>query len=129
AVEAWNKGFEGYYFDATTTVDQFTNRMVLEGLSPSLSILAFDCDKPVGLILNGVRMIDGKKVAWNGGTGVAKDYRRNGVGKQLMDATLAIYEEEGVQIATLEAIKQNEKAIKLYENKGYKIVDELVHLQ
>ncbi|MFD1778313.1 GNAT family N-acetyltransferase [Fredinandcohnia salidurans] len=129
AVVAWNKGFEGYYFDMTTTVDFFTRRLILEGLSPTLSVIAYDDERPVGIILNGIRLINGKKVSWNGGTGVDPEYRRKGVGKKLIDAVLAIYEEEGVEVATLEAVKENAKAISLYEKVGYKIVDELVHLQ
>ncbi|MEH7224960.1 GNAT family N-acetyltransferase [Bacillus sp. JJ1566] len=129
AVVAWNKGFEGYYFDMTTTVDLFTRRLILEGLSPTLSVIAYDGDRPVGLILNGIRLINGKKVSWNGGTGVDPEYRGKGVGKELIEAVLAIYENEGVEVATLEAVKDNVKAISLYEKAGYKIVDEIVHLQ
>ncbi|MEH7388344.1 GNAT family N-acetyltransferase [Bacillus sp. JJ1521] len=129
AVVAWNKGFEGYYFDMTTTIDHFTRRLILEGLSPTLSVIAYDGDRPVGLILNGIRLINGKKVSWNGGTGVDPEYRRKGVGKKLIEAVLAIYEDEGVEIATLEAVKENVKAISLYEKVGYQIIDELVHLQ
>ncbi|MCC3358648.1 GNAT family N-acetyltransferase [Bacillus sp. REN16] len=129
AVVAWNKGFEGYYFNMTTTVDLFTRRLILEGLSPVLSVIAYDGDRPVGLIVNGIRKINGKKVSWNGGTGVDPEYRGKGVGKKLIDTVLAIYEEEDVEIATLEAVKENVTAISLYEKVGYKIVDELVHLQ
>ncbi|MDR4886908.1 GNAT family N-acetyltransferase [Fredinandcohnia sp. QZ13] len=129
AVVAWNKGFEGYYFDMTTTVDLFTRRMILEGLSPTLSVIAYDGERPVGLILNGIRFINGKKVSWNGGTGVDPEYRGKGVGKKLMEATLALYETEGVEVSTLEAVKGNDKAITLYEKVGYNIVDGLIHLQ
>lgn len=129
AVLAWNKGFEGYYFDMTTTVDLFTRRMTLEGLSPSLSVIAYDGDRPIGLILNGIRLINGKRVSWNGGTGVDPEYRGKGVGKKLIEAVLAIYEEENVEVATLEAVKENVNAIFLYEKVGYKIADEIVHLQ
>lgn len=129
ATIAWNTGFEGYYFNMTMTIDQFTNRLILEGLSPELSIIAYDDKKPVGFILNGIRVIKGKKVAWNGGTGVAHEYRGKGVGNLLMDAALAIYREHGVDIATLEAVKENKQAISLYEKKGYRLKDELVHLQ
>ena len=115
AVVAWNKGFEGYYFDMTTTVDFFTRRLILEGLSPSLSVIAYDDERPVGIILNGIRLINGKKVSWNGGTGVDPEYRGKGVGKKLIEAVLAIYEVEGVEVATLEAVKENVKAISLYE--------------
>lgn len=128
-VQAWNTGFEGYYFDATTTVENFVNRLVLEGLSPRLSIIAFKDNQPVGIVKNGVRTFTGKKIAWNGGTGVASAYRKHGIGKALMEATLTIYKEEGIHFATLEAISENQKAISLYEKIGYETVDQLEYLQ
>jgi GNAT superfamily N-acetyltransferase len=128
-VKAWNVGFEGYYFDATTTAENFVNRLVMEGLSPRLSIVAFKNNQPVGIVKNGIREIDGKKVAWNGGTGVSSSHRKSGIGKALMNATLEIYREEGVHTATLEAIGDNQKAIALYEKIGYKTIDQLEHLE
>ncbi|GIM46576.1 hypothetical protein DNHGIG_21250 [Collibacillus ludicampi] len=125
-VQAWNDAFKGYFFDVTTSVDAFTARLGREGLSPALSIVAFIHDQPVGLVLSGVRIIDGKKVAWNGGTGVAPQFRGQGIGKVLMEAALKIYQDEKVDIATLEALSQNEGAIKLYRKMGYKITDRLL---
>jgi hypothetical protein len=101
----------------------------MEGLSPSLSVVAFVDGEAAGLVLSGVRTIDGKKVAWNGGTGVAAAYRRQGVGRELMRAALQLYREAGVDIATLEAVSENEKAIALYQQLGYRIVDKLLFLQ
>jgi GNAT superfamily N-acetyltransferase len=128
ALTAWNRGFEGYYFDMTLSLENFFNRMVLENLSPTLSVVAFDEAKPVGLILNGIRTINGKKVAWNGGTGVAPEYRRKGVGVKMMEEVLSLYEKEEVDTATLEAVSHNERAIKLYEKMGYKIIDRIANL-
>lgn len=128
-VKAWNKGFEGYYFDATTTPENFINRLASEGLSPDLSIVAFRDNEPVGIVKNGIRQVNGKRFAWNGGTGVASELRNQGMGYLLMEETLKIYREEGVNLATLEAISDNERAIALYKKLGYEIVDELVHLE
>ncbi|SFA89963.1 MULTISPECIES: GNAT family N-acetyltransferase [unclassified Bacillus (in: firmicutes)] len=129
AVKAWNVGFEGYFFDATTNADAFLNRMVMEGLSTKLSVVAFHDQEPIGIVLSGIREVNGEKIAWNGGTGVAKDFRKKGVGKLMMEASFTIYREEGVKLATLEAISENENAIKLYESIGYQIVDELEYLE
>ncbi len=129
AVEAWNKGFEGYFFDATTTIDRFLTRLAMEGLSAELSIVAFQNEDPVGIVLSGVRTIDGKKVAWNGGTGVAAPLRRHGVGRRLMHALLDVYRDAGIDTAILEAFRQNDKAIALYQEIGYEIIDHLVFLQ
>lgn len=127
-VEAWNTGFEGYYFDATTTADKFLTRLVNEGLSPHLSIVAFMDKKPIGIVKNGIREFNGKKLAWNGGTGVSLDLRKKGIGKMLMEATLSILREEKVDYASLEAISDNIKAISLYKKMGYEIVDHLEYL-
>lgn len=128
-VNAWNTGFEGYYFNATTTPDQFVNRMAAEGLSSELSVVAFMEEEPIGIIKNGIRNFNGVKMAWNGGTGIATPFRKKGVGRQLMKATLDILKEEAVTIATLEAISENQKAISLYESVGYQIVDQLEYLE
>lgn len=128
AVTAWNEGFEGYYIDATTTPENFIKRMVNEDLSPLLSIVAFKNNKPIGIVMNGVREVKGKKVAWNGGTGIAKENRSKGIGKKLIDSTLSILKEEGIHIATLEAISDNTKAISLYKNMGYLVDDNLEYL-
>ncbi|MFE8702944.1 GNAT family N-acetyltransferase [Cytobacillus sp. FJAT-54145] len=129
AVEAWNLGFEGYFFDMKITVDQFVNRMASEGISPTLSIVAFDHKQPIGIVKSGIRTLNGKKVAWNGGTGVAPAYRSKGVGKKLIEAAINLYKNEKVDVAYLEAISENANAIKLYEKLGYSIIDDLEYLE
>jgi GNAT superfamily N-acetyltransferase len=129
AVQAWNTGFEGYFFDATMSVEAFTTRLGMEGLSPDLSLVAFNQQVPVAIVLNGVRNINGKKVSWNGGTGVALSHRGKGVGQMMMEETLKLYEKEDIDIATLEAISENSRAISLYERMGYKTIDRLLGLQ
>ncbi|WP_066309168.1 GNAT family N-acetyltransferase [Bacillus sp. FJAT-29814] len=125
-ITAWNRGFEGYFVKIEMTPDSFFQRIVNEGLSMGLSIVGFVGEKPVAIVVNGIRMIDGKKTAWNGGTGVVTEYRGKGVSRRLMEETLKVYQQEGVEVATLEAIKENERAIRLYEKYGYEIVDSVV---
>lgn len=127
-LKAWNKGFEGYFVRIEMNEEMFLNRLVGEGLSPELSIVAFDHHNPVGIVLNGFRRMDGKKTSWNGGTGISPDYRGKGVSRVLMEETIAIYERENVEVATLEAIKENKVAIALYEKYGYTITNQLLFL-
>lgn len=127
-LEAWNKGFAGYFVQIEMNEEVFLNRLVREGLSPELSIVAFDQNNPVGIVLNGFRQIDGKKTSWNGGTGISPDFRGKGVSRVLMEEILAIYERENVEVATLEAIKENKVAISLYEKYGYTITNQLLFL-
>lgn len=128
AVQAWNLGFAEYFVDMTMTAQRFIQRFVQDELSVDLSFIAMKDDVPVGIVLNGIRHIAGRKVAWNGGTGVSLHYRGMGIGKVLIDQALQIYREEKVEIATLEAIRANERAIGLYLSKGYELVDDLYQM-
>jgi len=127
-LKAWNKGFEEYFVEIKMNEEMFLNRLVGEGLYPELSIVAFDHHNPVGIVLNGFRQIAGKKTSWNGGTGISPEYRGKGISRVLMEETIAIYERENVEIATLEAIKENKVAIALYEKYGYTITNQLLFL-
>jgi ribosomal protein S18 acetylase RimI-like enzyme len=128
AVKVWNEGFQGYFVDMTLSLDRYLSRLQREGLSPELSLLAFSEGTPAGFLLNGIRTNPGPKVAWNGGTGVSPQFRGRGVGKALMRATVDLYKELGIQVATLEAISENKSAISLYQQFGYEVVDHLVFL-
>src|SRR5690606_19342549 len=41
AVGVWNEGFQDYFADVKMDADAFTARLVREGLSPELSVMAF----------------------------------------------------------------------------------------
>lgn len=127
-LKAWNKGFEGYFVDIHMTAEMFLHRLAGEGVSPKHSIVIFDQDEPIAVVMNGFRIINGKKTAWNGGTGISPAYRGKGVSRLLMEETLAIYKREHVEIATLEAIKENQVAIALYEKYGYEVASSLLFL-
>jgi ribosomal protein S18 acetylase RimI-like enzyme len=121
----WNQGFAGYSVNVTLTMENFLSRMGQYGLMPDHSFVALKDGKLVGFVLNGIRTIKGTKMAWNGGTGIIPECRRQGIGKMLMEATLKTYKEEKVEVALLEAIATNQAAISLYERAGYQIMDRL----
>lgn len=125
ALEAWNEGFKGYNFNMSMTISKFNQRLTKEDLSPELSWVANSNQKPVGLILSGIRDIRGKKIAWNGGTGIAPEFRGKGVGRQLVEKSLETYQSYNVDECYLEAITSNTKAINLYEKLNYKVIDYL----
>lgn len=127
-LKAWNKGFEDYFIEINMTAEMFLQRLVGEGLSPEHSIVVFDQEEPIAIVMNGFRTIDGQKTAWNGGTGISPAYRGKGVSRLLMEETLAIYKRENVELGTLEAIKENQVAIALYEKYGYVVANQLLFL-
>jgi GNAT superfamily N-acetyltransferase len=128
-VTLWNNGFQNYFVNINMSINSFLTRTINEGLSLEDSFAAYVNGLPVGIVVIGFRWIEGKKVAWNGGTGIVPEYRRKGIGKQLMERNLEIYNEQGVELASLEALSQNDPAIRLYRSVGYEVIDRLVILQ
>lgn len=128
-VEAYNRGFEGYFYDQSKTIETFSSRFGLEGISPEHSVIVYHEGKPAGIVLSGIKKINGELIAWNGGTGIAMELRGKGIGKQLMNAALDIYRENQVKYATLEAISRNEGAISLYQSLGFELVKRMKFLQ
>jgi GNAT superfamily N-acetyltransferase len=128
ALTAWNKGFDGYIVPIKMDLQAFVNRMISEGLSPEKSIVVFMNGEPCGIIMNGFREINGRKIAWNGGTGIAPEFRGKGLSAAMMEEVISIYRAEKAHTAVLEAIEENERAIKLYKKAGYVITDHLLYL-
>jgi ribosomal protein S18 acetylase RimI-like enzyme len=129
ATELWNQGFSGYAVNFTMSVNALISRFGLEGLDPTLSVAAFVDGEPAGIVISGSKHIDGKRVAWNGGTGVAPTFRGQGIGRVLMEAAMDVYREESVDIATLEVLVDNVSAVKLYQRMGYEICGHLFTLR
>lgn len=126
---AMNEGFQDYAVDIQMTMESFIEMMSSKKLSPEYSFLAFDGEKPVGIVLNSIQKVDGRKTSYNGGTAVHPDYRGQGVGRELVQASMDLFQEKGVEVSLLEAIADNEKAIRLYESYGYKVDDRLSTLR
>lgn len=125
----FNRGFEGYIMPMNLSLDTFVGRFGNDGLSPALSVVAYDGADPIGFVLQGIREVEGQKVSWNGGTGIVPEYRGMGLGYPLMEEAERRLQECNVSIATLEALSENKPAISLYEKCGYQVVDDLLFLR
>ncbi|QOS99033.1 GNAT family N-acetyltransferase [Brevibacterium sp. JNUCC-42] len=126
AVQLWNASFSEYFVDIQADISSLLKRLSKDELSPDLSIVAFEEEEPIGFVLTGWRMIKDKKVAWNGGTAIKPEWRGRGVGKLMMKELLSIYAELDIDVATLEAIAENKRAISLYEKMGYEIAGKII---
>ena len=121
----WNEGFSNYFVPISMNLSELLERVVQEEISLEHSFIVYDDLRPVGILLNAFRTTS-KRMAWNGGTAIVPDYRGKGVSTLLMKHTLEMYAEQNIDVAYLEAISENEKAISLYEKYGYTIEDELI---
>ncbi|MGE7625116.1 GNAT family N-acetyltransferase [Viridibacillus sp. NPDC096237] len=128
AHELFNRGFEGYLLPMNLPFDTFVSKFGNEGLSPSISIVAYDDVEPVGFVLQGIREVNGQKISWNGGTGIIPEYRGKKLGFFLMQEAEKVLMDKKVSIATLEALSENRPAISLYEKCGYNVIDDLLFL-
>ncbi|GAA3407491.1 GNAT family N-acetyltransferase [Paenibacillus hodogayensis] len=128
ALSLWNRGFTGYYSDMTRTMEQLLNSFAANSIKPELSVAAFVCDDPAGFVFIATKIVDGRKWAWNGGTGVAPEYRGKGIAKALMREAQRVFAEEGVDCAILEVVCRNEHAISAYESGGFSKTDRIIGL-
>lgn len=128
ALSLWNRGFTGYYSDMTRNMEHLINSFAASSIKPELSVVAFVNDDPAGFVFIATKIVDGRKWAWNGGTGVAPEYRGKGIAKALMREAQRIFAEEGVDCAILEVVCQNEHAISAYESGGFRKTDRIAGL-
>ena len=94
----------------------------------SLSSIASELNNPLALWL--VAVEDGDLIGYIGSQSVMgesdmmnvavhPDYRRKGIGKELVEALVASLKENGVYSLTLEVRASNEPAISLYDQLGF----------
>jgi ribosomal protein S18 acetylase RimI-like enzyme len=116
---AFTETFSDYEVSVQMSFERFAEMMKTRDLNPDLSVGCFDGDLLVGFILTGFREIFGKKVCYDGGTGVLRAYRRKGIGEMLLKELLRILHEKQISRFVLEVLENNTPAIKLYEKYGF----------
>ncbi len=125
AVELWNEGFAGYFTDMNRPLIKHMEYLGTNSVYPEYSVVAVIDGKPAGFVLTAIRTNEGRKTAWNAGTGIAAPYRGMGVGKAMMGEAVRIYREQGIDMAYLEAIFENKAAIALYGSCGFQVQERL----
>ncbi|WP_127584746.1 GNAT family N-acetyltransferase [Paenibacillus koleovorans] len=121
----WNVGFQHYLYDMTRTPFAMLNSLGKEYIHPELSIAAFIDGVPAGFVNVGIRVIEGRILAWNGGTGVNPAFRGRGLSKQLVTEIIRRLKAFGAESFTLEVNAKNDPGIRSYSSCGLTIVDGL----
>lgn len=121
----FNEAFADYELPLQFSADALKNKINVEDIDLSLSVAAFDGDKPVGFILFGIDEVDDVVCAWDGGTGVIPGYRGQKLTHQMFDYILPRLKERGAKKILLEVLKNNTNAFAIYQRIGFKKLREL----
>ncbi|WP_425538095.1 GNAT family N-acetyltransferase [Microaceticoccus formicicus] len=117
--------FSDYQIKMKMPLEKFNQMLIRRGYVSEISVGAFRDDKLIGFILNGIRIFEGKLTVYDLGTGVLKEYRRQGIINNLFSYTKKLIKNIKAEQYLLEVIKTNDSALELYKNNNFKIRREL----
>lgn len=119
----FNDSFADYILPMQLTEEQLSMKMKTDRVDLRYSVGVVDQGVLVGFILHGTDIIDGKKVLYNGGTGVIPAYRGQRLVGQMYTFLKPLISDFDSSI--LEVIVGNDAAIKSYEKVGFSIERQL----
>jgi ribosomal protein S18 acetylase RimI-like enzyme len=123
-VKFLNSGFEGYFIPIQIENIDFLNMIRKDGIDLTASRVLISDDQPVGIALLARRGWSSRLAAM----GIAREKRNMGAGSWFMERLIEEAFQRGEREIWLEVIEQNEPAVKLYRNFGFKIVRKLIGL-
>lgn len=123
--EQWNTGFLAYFNDMNLSVENMNIRLGRLNIHPELSIAAYIGGIPAGFVMIGMANVDGRKLAWNGGTGVNPEFRGRSLSKLLLQEAIRRTQAAGAESLSLETRTDNDRAIRAYHRVGFTIRETL----
>ncbi|MCU4177514.1 GNAT family N-acetyltransferase [Carboxylicivirga sp. N1Y90] len=115
---AFGEAFKDY--EIQLDKEGFRTMIQRRGFRPELSFAAFDDENIIAFTLNGIGNFNGKKTAYDTGTGTIKEYRGQGLATKIFEYSLPILKEEGIEQYLLEVLQRNTKAVSVYQKLGFK---------
>ena len=114
------KAFGDYQVPLELPFERFRSMLARNGFEAGLSAGAFCEGQLVGFVLNGIRDYISGKLAYDSGTGVLPKFRGQGIASGLLEFIIEKLAQSGVYGYVLECITTNEKALALYQKKGFR---------
>jgi ribosomal protein S18 acetylase RimI-like enzyme len=119
-VDCFNEAFSDYIVPLQVEEQQIRRRWLSARVDYGLSYGAFDGDRLVGFMMTGVDRWNGRRTAYNSGTGVIPSYRGQGIVRKLYDKALPNFRENAIEQCLLEVVAGNEKAHRAYSSLGFR---------
>lgn len=124
--EAFMAAFSDYAQDSSQVTEaSFTNRATKNGVDLGSSVGVFHQGRLVGFTLVGLDTFEGRSAAFDAGTGILKPFRGQGLAKAMFDFAIPTLQTQGVKRFYLEALQENEAAVRAYRKAGFDITREL----
>ncbi|MDN5201620.1 GNAT family N-acetyltransferase [Fulvivirgaceae bacterium BMA10] len=118
---AFQSAFSDYSLNFNMTKEEFIQKFVRKlGIDYSHSFGAFHEEELVGFIFKTIDNYQGRKSAFNGGTGVVPAFRGNHITAHLYEKAIPVFKANNVEQCVLEVLTDNERAQKVYQSIGFK---------
>ena len=118
---AFLEAFSDYQVKMDLSFEKFEQMLQRRGYRSEISLGAFKEGKLVGFVFNGLRNWNGKKTAYDTGTGVVAESRRQGITSNMLFHIKKLLVEKQIEQYLLEVIITNKSAFHLYQKQGFKI--------
>lgn len=125
-LSVFNLSFSDYIVPFHLTKEALTFKISSEKIDLNISVGAFENGILMGFILQAEKMENGRKVIYNGGTGIVPEGRGKGLVRKMYDFIIPVLKERGAETLILEVIEGNQPAIRAYENLGFSVVRKLL---
>lgn len=119
--QAFLEAFSDYQVNMDLSFEKFEQMLQRRGYRSEISLGAFKDGRLVGFVFNGLRNWNGKKTAYDTGTGVIAESRRQGITSNMLFHIKKLLVEKQIEQYLLEVIITNESAFHLYQKQGFKI--------
>jgi len=116
---ATHAAFSDYAVPYQTEEDGLRRMFLINGVRFDFSVGAFNGDEIIGFTVNGIGDWNGMRTAYDSGTGVVPESRRQGISRKMFDFILPILSGNKIRQYLLEVITENKPAVLLYQNLGF----------
>ena len=121
-LRAFNLAFREYPIPMQQTLPQFEIRILKKlQMDFSYSPSVWEDDQLIAFIFHKIEKYQEVRTAYNGGTGVLPDHRRQGLVQKMFDFIVPRLKNDKVEQLVLEVLVNNKKAIKSYQAAEFEI--------